>query len=118
MEKPHYKSINNNQQSAILYFLPFTFLFPVLCGISLCSIFLSSSCTPDPAPTLNYKDREVVDSLFKIQVDSLRPMLDSLHEIRFDSAVQYKVDSMLKERQSEIDKYLERLRKEQKIGGE
>ena len=75
-------------------------------------ISLSTSCTPDPPPTLNYKDRQMVDSLFRIQVDSLKPLFDSLCDMRFDSAVQHNVDSIIEERKSEKDKYLERLRKE------
>lgn len=73
---------------------------------------LASACTADPPPTLLYKDREIIDSLFKIQVDSLRPRFDSLCNARFDSAVQFKVDSMMGERQAEIQKYLERVRRE------
>lgn len=80
----------------------------------ICCLFLLSlgSCTPDPPPTLNYKDRQLVDSLFRKEVDSLKPMLDSLCEVRFDSTVSVTVDSIMKERQSEIDQYLNRLKKE------
>jgi hypothetical protein len=70
------------------------------------------SCTEDPPPTLLYRDREIMDSLFKVQVDSLRPHLDSLCEARFDSAVQHKVDSMMEEREAERERYLERVRRE------
>ncbi|MCB0522637.1 MAG: hypothetical protein H6577_10970 [Lewinellaceae bacterium] len=77
-----------------------------------CIAFLAAACTEDPPPTLLYKDREIIDSLFKIQVDSLRPRFDSLCNARFDSAVQYKVDSIMRERQAEIQKYLERIKRE------
>ncbi len=75
-------------------------------------LFLQTACTADPPPTLTYKDREVVDSLFRMEVDSLKPLLDSLCDMRHDSAVQHKVDSIMGERQSEIDKYLERIKSE------
>ena len=74
--------------------------------------FLIQACTPDPDPNLNYADRKIVDSLFKKTVDSLLPVYDSLCEMQFDEAVQLKVDSMIAERKSEIEKYLERIRKE------
>ena len=76
--------------------------------------FYLIACTPDPPPTLNHKDRQLVDSLFRKEVDSLKPIIDSLCDMRYDSVVQHTVDSIMKERQSEIDKYLERLKKEMK----
>ncbi len=75
-------------------------------------LLLFSACTPDPPPTLNYKDRQFVDSLFRKEVDSLKPILDSICNLRFDSAVQVAVDSILTERQEEKEKYLERVKKE------
>lgn len=78
-----------------------------------CFLFLQTACTADPPPTLRYKDREIVDSLFRVRIDTLKPFLDSLCEVRHDSAVRYKVDSILEVRISEKEKYLERLRKEQ-----
>jgi hypothetical protein len=88
-------------------------LFTIHC-LFIFSFFLFNACTPDPPPTLNYKDRQMVDSLFRVQVDSLKPLLDSICDVRFDSAVQHTVDSIIQERQSEKEKYLERLRREMK----
>jgi hypothetical protein len=85
----------------IFYILHFAFI-----------ISLVTACTPDPPPTLNYKDRQLVDSLFRREVDSLKPILDSICEIRFDSSVQAAVDSIISERESEKEKYLERVKKE------
>ena len=76
-------------------------------------VCLSPSCTPDPVPTLNFQERGVVDSLYKLQIDSLKIVFDSLCEVRHDSAVQFKVDSMMQERQAEIERYLERIRNSQ-----
>jgi hypothetical protein len=75
-------------------------------------LLLTAACTKDPPPTLSYKDRELVDSLYRLQVDSLNPGIDSLCKARFDSAVQHNVDSMMQERLSEIEKYLERVKRE------
>lgn len=61
-----------------------------------------TACTEPPPPTLAYKDREVVDSLFRLTVDSLKPLYDSLCTARFDSAVQFKTDSMLKVRNNQF----------------
>ena len=76
------------------------------------TVVMLAGCTEQPEPTLVYKDREVVDSLYRHQVDSLKPILDSLCTAHFDSAVQFKTDSMLKVRTAEIQKALERLRQE------
>ncbi|MBI1224512.1 MAG: hypothetical protein GC192_04685 [Bacteroidetes bacterium] len=82
-----------------------------LCLLTV-SLALIAACTEPPPPTLAYKDRELVDSLYRHQVDSLKPIFDSLCSARFDSAVQFKTDSMLKVRTEEIRKALERLRQE------
>lgn len=85
-------------------------------GLRLCllvaAVAMLAACTEPPPPTLAYKDRELVDSLFRLQVDSLKPLYDSLCTAHFDSAVQFKTDSMLKVRTAEIQKALERLRQE------
>jgi len=97
---------NFSQRISISHHSPFAIAF-------VCYLLLQMACTADPPPTLNYKDREVVDSLFRANVDTLKPMLDSFCALRHDSAVQHKVDSMMEERQSEIDRYLKRLKKDQ-----
>ena len=74
-------------------------------------------CTEDPPPALSYKDREVVDSLFRMRVDTLRPRYDSLCAARMDSMVQRNVDSIMEERLGEIEKYLERIKREEKSIG-
>lgn len=70
-------------------------------------------CTEDPPPALTYQDREVVDSLFRSRVDTLRPLFDSLCTASMDSMVQRRVDSIFNERTSEIEKYMERIRREE-----
>lgn len=105
MNKYLSRSQFKHQTINAFYFLLFTFYFITL-----------SACTPDPPPTLNYKDRQLVDSLFRLQVDSIKPILDSICDLQFDSAVQHTVDSIMKERQSEIEKYLDRIKKETQNG--
>lgn len=73
---------------------------------------LLAACTPEPPPTLSWKERDLVDSLYRLQITSLRPTLDSLCTARFDSALQFKVDSMMKERTAEIERYLEKIKRE------
>ncbi|MCC6724707.1 MAG: hypothetical protein IT258_09365 [Saprospiraceae bacterium] len=70
------------------------------------------ACTEPPPPTLAYKDREAVDSLFRLTVDSLKPLYDSVCTAHFDSAVQFKTDSMLKVRTAQVKEALQRLRQE------
>jgi len=69
-----------------------------------------AACTEPPPPTLNYKERLLVDSLYNQGVDSLRPILDSLCTLHFDSLVQASVDSMMQERLEEIERYLQRIK--------
>lgn len=73
---------------------------------------LVTACSEAPPPTLSYKEREMIDSLYRHQVDSLKPIFDSICTARFDSAVHFKTDSMVKVRNAEIQKALEQLRKE------
>jgi hypothetical protein len=75
-------------------------------------LIMLAACTPEPAPTLSFNEREQVDSLFKLHVDSLRPVLDSLCNARLDSAVQFKTDSLMKMRMAEIEKYLQRIKQQ------
>lgn len=72
-----------------------------------------SGCTEDPPPALSYKDREMIDSLFRMKIDTLRPYLDSLCEARTDSMVKRNADSIMDERLGEIQRYLERIRQEE-----
>jgi hypothetical protein len=71
---------------------------------------LCVACTEEPPPTLNYKERQLVDSLFKLQVDSFRPRYDSICNAQFDSLVKHNTDSMMDARMKEIEKYLERIK--------
>ncbi|TAK33266.1 MAG: hypothetical protein EPO28_17280 [Saprospiraceae bacterium] len=78
----------------------------------LAFLLFAAACTEDPPPTLSYQDRGLVDSLYRLQVDTLNPVMDSLCKARFDSAVHHNVDSMMAVRLSEIEEYLERIKRE------
>lgn len=84
--------------------------FLILVFIAGC---LSTGCTEDPPPALSYKDREVIDSLFRARVDTLRPLYDSLCVVRTDSMVKRNVDSIMQVRLGEIERYLERIKAEE-----
>ena len=75
----------------------------------LCFAFFLN-CTEPPPPTLNAKDRDLMDSLYRDSLNRIRPVLDSICEVTFDDRVQDAVDSIMAEREEEIRKQLERIR--------
>jgi len=78
-----------------------------LLGI-FCLIFLVS-CTEEAPLTLSADDRKLIDSLYIKQVNELKPEIDSLCELNFDKRVANLVDSILQERQVEIEEQVRRL---------
>ena len=80
--------------------------------IILIAALLAPACTEPPPPSLSFREREIVDSLFRRQVDRLHPVYDSLCKARMDSLVQHNVDSIMAERMSEIEQYLERIKED------
>jgi hypothetical protein len=62
---------------------------------------------------LTSSERIRIDTLSKQQIDSLIPVLDSLCETRYDSLVQYALDSIIELRRSEEQKIRERLKQQQ-----
>ncbi|MCB0617244.1 MAG: hypothetical protein KDC43_24310 [Saprospiraceae bacterium] len=73
----------------------------------------ATACTEDPPPTLDGTDRKIIDSLYQMEVNRIKPVLDSLCESRFDSLLQVAVDSILEVRNAEIEKQLNRIREQQ-----
>ena len=71
------------------------------------------SCTEPPPPSLNSKDRDLMDSLFREEVAITETILDSLCNANFDSVVQSAVDSILQVRRKEIERQLQRIRREE-----
>ena len=75
-------------------------------------LFTLNACTDPPPPSLNAKDRELIDSLFRLEIKVLKPELDSLCDATFDQRVQVAVDSMLIVRRAEIERQLQRIRQQ------
>ena len=85
-------------------------IFKKLIHIFCISSLLAIGCTEPPVPSLNSKDRRLVDSLYKDSVLVLKPLLDSICETTFDQRVNAAVDSMMDIRLQEIRKQLARIR--------
>lgn len=71
--------------------------------------FFLLSCGEEPPLTLSWEERSLVDSLFKDEVNRLRPEMDSLCDSRFDSLFNYYKDSLWVDRIEEIKRQLERI---------
>ncbi len=74
--------------------------------------FGGTGCSDPPPRTLTLAERKLADSLFQEEIKKLKPKLDSLCELRFDSLVASALDSMLEVRKTLMKKQLERLQKE------
>ncbi len=72
-------------------------------------LFWIIGCTPEAPPTINAEDRKLIDSLYLKQVEMRKPELDSLCNLTFDVRVRSIVDSVLAERQEEIDARVQKL---------
>ncbi|RMG77074.1 MAG: hypothetical protein D6714_20345 [Bacteroidetes bacterium] len=90
-----YKRLNINK----LWILPFLF-----------GVFLAG-CTEPPEPTLNGKERRLLDSIYRDSVKQLHPVFDSLCELTFDARVASAVDSLMEVRLTEIRKQMERIQR-------
>lgn len=78
----------------------------------LYSIFIVSllaSCTEEAPATLLVQDRNLIDSLYLKEITKLKPEMDSLCTLNFDRRVASLVDSILQERQAEIEEQVRRL---------
>lgn len=72
-------------------------------------ISLLWSCTEEAPETLLVEDRNLIDSLYLKKLTVLKPEMDSLCELNFDKRVASLVDSILIERQQEIEEQVRRL---------
>jgi len=50
---------------------------------------------------ITYEERKLIDSFYRKEVALLRPQLDSLCDLRFDSLVNIAIDSIFVERKEE-----------------
>lgn len=71
--------------------------------------FLTLSCKEEAPQSLTWEERAMADSLFQVEINILKPQLDSICEIHFDSLKNYYVDSLWTDRLQEIKKQLERI---------
>ena len=78
---------------------------------SIFIILLFFSCTEEAPTTLLVKDRNLIDSLYLKEIGLLKPEFDSLCTLNFDKQVASLVDSILRERQEEIEEQVRRLEK-------
>ena len=83
-----------------------TRLFILLIALILISYSLTSCLKTEVS--LSGDDYKLIDSLYTKQKDSLTPILDSTCVQFQDSVMQYWVDSIMTERQEEIDKLIGR----------
>lgn len=68
------------------------------------------SCGEEAPQSLTWEERSLADSLFQVEVNSLRAEMDSLCDLRFDSLKNHYLDSLWTDRVQEIQKQLERIR--------
>ncbi len=69
-------------------------------------LFLAA-CVPE-SEHLSPSETQRVDTLYAKEVEKLRPVLDSICEIRGDSLLRQVYDSLLEVRQKEIEQILNR----------
>jgi hypothetical protein len=69
---------------------------------ALFSLALSSCTTREVSPTRD--SRIAIDTIYQSKIINLQPELDSMCKLYMDSVYHYAVDSMLKERQDEMNK--------------
>lgn len=62
------------------------------------------ACTDPPVPKLSYYDREIVDSLYLLRYDSLKPELDTMCVTIQRNIMLTAVDSIMEQRLREIAK--------------
>lgn len=72
-------------------------------------MLLFFSCTEEAPETLLVQDRNLIDSVYLKKVEEIKPEMDSLCELNFDKRVSELVDSILIERQGEIEEQVRRL---------
>lgn len=76
----------------------------ILLGLGV--LLLLPACEEE-APKLSRAQRKIVDSLVQVERVRIRPILDSLCDIRFDTELASKTDSIVQERMAEIKRKIE-----------
>ncbi|MCB0654172.1 MAG: hypothetical protein KDC85_23025 [Saprospiraceae bacterium] len=83
--------------------------FPAIYCLVFCisGTLLFSACDDSKNRTqikLSYQERRAIDTLYKVKVLELSPILDSLCDARFEKSVQESIDSILSERRAEEER--------------
>jgi hypothetical protein len=69
----------------------------------------AASCSDKPPEALAWEQEMQVDSIFRAEVLLIRPALDSLCEMHFDSLVSHYKDSLWTRRIEEVQRQLQRI---------
>ena len=83
-------------------------MFRMIC-ISAIVVILLSSCEFEP-PDLSIQERKIADSIYRETIKPLREEMDSTCQFMQDRLILVYRDSMLKAREAEIQKQLERIK--------
>ncbi|MFZ2899934.1 MAG: hypothetical protein WA004_15010 [Saprospiraceae bacterium] len=70
----------------------------------------AAACGEEAPLTMTWEERSLADSLFQVEVNSLRAEMDSLCNVHFDSLKNYYSDSLWTDRIQDIQKQLERIK--------
>jgi len=73
----------------------------------LLGIFMAFSSCKEEEPRLTRAHRKVVDSLVQKEKVRIRPIIDSLCDIRYEKELKVKADSIVEERMAEIKRKIE-----------
>ena len=76
----------------------------------LCVGWGAVGCTEPVPPSLNGKDRRLLDSLYRDTANAQRILLDSLCDLQYDALVPRVTDSILDKRLRERKRQLDRLK--------
>ncbi len=76
------------------------------------SVTVLSSCEQKEKP-LTTAERMATDSIYRKRMKVFRPFMDSICKTQRDSLIQIAMDSMLRERADDVERQLERLKKEE-----
>ncbi len=90
-------------------------VFQLLLSAAALAILILGSCErPEEAPIrLTTSERIRIDTLVNLEIDTLRPVMDSICEVRFDEMVSRALDSIIEVRKREEALLRARIQREQ-----
>jgi len=81
------------------------FFWGIVFFLFIMQFFACSGCEQQ-APRIRSADRKIIDSLYKMEVETLKLELDSICNLSFDERLKYTVDSIMAVRLIERKKRL------------